>query len=107
MNNRDQLIKAVEYAIRVKYQPQIPEMFSAVNNAMQSRLVRLQQQNSIIGRVKMPMEAMRVENQILNYLDLEEKKRANDERMVSNEKLRSDSIANGKDTNEEDHIAAC
>ena len=46
-------------------------------------------------------------NQILNYLDLDEKKRAIDRLMVSNEKLREDSIANGNDANEEDYVAAC
>ena len=39
INRRDQLIKAVEKANKFKYQPQIPEMFPAVNKAMQSRLV--------------------------------------------------------------------
>ena len=39
INRRGQLIKAVENAIKVKYQPEIPEMFSAVNRATQSRLV--------------------------------------------------------------------
>ena len=67
----------------------------------------LQQQNFSIGRVKTLMSAMRDENQILNYLDLEEKKRAIEERSESNEKLRSDSIAKGKDANEDDYIAAC
>ena len=76
---------------------------------MQSGLVKLQQQNSSIGRVKMSMAAIRDENKILNYLNLKGKKRANDERMVSNEKLRNDSIANGqsKDAHEDDYIAAC
>ena len=53
------------------------------------------------------MSAFQDENQILNYLDLGEKKRVIDERMVSNENLRDDSIANGKDANEEDYVAAC
>ena len=34
INRRERLIKAVEDAIKVKYQPQIPEMVSAVNRAM-------------------------------------------------------------------------
>ena len=42
------------------------------------------------------MPAMRDENQRLNYIDLEEKKRAIDERKVSIKKLQDDSIANGK-----------
>ena len=107
INRRDRLIKAVENAIKVKYQPQIPEMFSAVNRAMQSRWVELQQQSSCIGRVKTMMSALQDGNQILNYLDLDEKKRAIDRLMVSNEKLREDSIANGKKVDEEDYAAAC
>ena len=107
MNRRDRLIKAVEKAINVKYQPQIPEMFAAVNKAMQNRFVELQQQNSSIGRVEKFMSAVRDENQMLNYLDIEEKKRAIEERMVNNKKLRDDAIANGKTDNEEDYAAAC
>ena len=82
-------------------------MFSAANKAMQSRLVELQHQCSSIGRVKILMSALQDENQILNYLDLDEKKRAIDKLMVSKEKLREDSIANGNDANEEDYAAAC
>ena len=107
INGRDRLIMAVENAIKVKYPPQIPEMFSAVNRAMQRRWVELQQQNSSVGRVKTLMSALQDGNQILNYLDLDEKKRAIDRLMVSNEKLREDSIANGNDANEEDYVAAC
>ena len=106
INRRDRLIKAVENVIKVKYQPQIPEIFSTVNKEMQSRLVELQQQSSSVGRVRMLMSALQDENQILNYLDLDEKKRAIDRLMDSNEKLREDSIANGKDANEEDYAAA-
>ena len=36
INRRERLIKAVENAIKLKYQSQIPELFSAVNKAMQS-----------------------------------------------------------------------
>ena len=107
INRRDRLIKAVENAIKVKYQPQIPEMFSAVNRAMQSRWVELQQQSSSVGRVKTMMSALQDGNQILNYLDLDEKKPAIDRLMVSNEKLREELIANGNDANEEDYVAAC
>ena len=107
INSRYRLIKAVENAIKVKYQPQIPEMFSAVNRAMQCRWVELQQRSSSVGRVKILMSALQDENEILNYLDLDEKKRAFDKLMVSNEKLREDSIANGNDANEEDYVAAC
>ena len=74
---------------------------------MQSRLVELQHQCSSIGRVKILMSALQDENQILNYLDLDEKKRAIDKLMVSNEKFREDSIANGKVVDEEDYAAAC
>ena len=104
---RDRLFKVVENAIEVKYQPLVPEMFSAVNKAKQSRLVDLQQQNSSIAKVKILMSVLQDENQILHYLDLEEKKRAVDERMISNETLRSDSLANGKDVDKEDFAAAC
>ena len=107
INRRDRVIMAVENAIKFKYQPQIPEMFSAVNRAMQSRWVELQQQSSSVGRVKTLMSALQDGNQILNYLDLDEKKRAIDRLMVSNEKLRDDSIANGKVVDEEDYAAAC
>ena len=107
INRRDRLIKAVENAIKVKYQPQIPEIFSTVNKEIQSRMVELQQQSSCSGRAKILMSALQDENQILHYLDLDEKKRAIDKLMVSNEKLREDSIENGKDANEEDYVAAC
>ena len=107
INRRDRLIKAVENAIKVKYQPQIPEIFSTVNKEMQSRLAELQQQSSCVGRVQMLMSALQDENQILNYLDLDEKKRAIDRLMDSNKKLREDSIANGKIVDEEDYAAAC
>ena len=53
------------------------------------------------------MSALQDENQILNYLDLEGKKRAIDEKFFGHEKLRSDSIANGKDVDEEDYATAC
>ena len=39
INRRERQIEAVENAIKVKYQPQIPERFSAVNRGMQSRFV--------------------------------------------------------------------
>ena len=53
------------------------------------------------------MSALQDENQILNYLDFEEKKRAIDEKIVSNEKMREDSIANSKNVDKEDNAAAC
>ena len=53
------------------------------------------------------MSALKEENQVLNYLDLEEKKRAIDERMASNKKLREDSSANCKNVDKEDYAAAC
>ena len=107
INRRERLIKAIQNAIKVKYQPQVPELFSTVINAMQSRFVELQRQNSNTGRVIILMSALQDENQILNYLDLDEKKRAIDKLMVSNEKLREDSIASGKVVDEEDYAAAC
>ena len=53
------------------------------------------------------MSALQDENQILNYLDLDKTKRAIDERMVSNEKMRENSIANSKNVDEEDYATAC
>ena len=52
------------------------------------------------------MSALQDENQILNYLDLAEKKRAIDERIVHNEKLSNERIENGEDA-EGDYAAAC
>ena len=106
MNRRERLIKAVENAIKFKYQPQIPEKTSAVNKEIKCRFVELQQQNSRIGRMITLMSALQDQYQILNYLDLEEKKRAIDERIVHNEKLSDERIRNGKDA-EADYAAAC
>ena len=106
INRRDRLIKAVENAIKVKYQSQIPEISSTANKAMQSRLVELQHQCSRIEKMIILMSALQDENQILNYLDLEEKKRAIDERIVHNEKLSDERIENSEDA-EEDYAAAC
>ena len=47
------------------------------------------------------------EYQILNYLDHEEKKRAIDGKVASNEKLRDDIFTKFKETNKEDYTAAC
>ena len=55
INRRERLIKAVKNAVNVKYQPQIPDMFSTVIKAMQSRFVELQRRNSSNGRVKVQM----------------------------------------------------
>ena len=52
------------------------------------------------------MSALQDENQILNYLDLEEKKRAIDEKIVQNEKLCGKRIENSEDA-EADYAAAC
>ena len=106
INRRERFIKAVVNAIKLKYQPQIPEIFSAVNKAIKSRFVELQQQNSSIGKLMILMSALQDETQILNYLDLEEKKRAIDERIVHNKKLSDERIGNGEDA-EADYAAAC
>ena len=106
IKRRERLFKAIQNAIKIKYQPQIPEMFSTVIQAMNSRFVELQRQDSNTGRVIILMSALQDENQILNYLDLEEKKRAIDERIAHNEKLRNKRIENGEDA-EEDYAAAC
>ena len=106
INRRERLIKAVENAVKLKYQPQIPEIFSTVNKEIKSRFVELQQQNSRNGNMTILMSALQDENQILNYLDLEDKKRAIDERIAHNEKLRDERIENGDDA-KEDKAAAC
>ena len=106
INRRERLFKAIQNAIKIKYQPQIPEMFSTVIQAMKCRFVELQRQDSNTGRVIILMSALQDENQILNYLDLEEKKRAIDERIVQNEKLSDKRIENGEDA-EADYAAAC
>ena len=95
INMRERLIKAVENAINFKYQPQIPEIFSTVNKEIKSRFVELQQQNSRIGKMIILMSALQDGNQILNYLDLDEKKRDIDERIVHNKKLSDKRIENG------------
>ena len=107
INRRKRLIKAIQNAIKVKYQPQVPELFSTVIKAMQSRFVELQRQNSNTGRVIILMSALQDENQILNYWTLTKKKRAIDKLMVSNEKVRENSIANGIVVDEENYAAAC
>ena len=106
INRRERLIKAVENAIKFKYQPLIPEIFSTVNKKIKSRFVELQQQNSRIGKMIILISALQDENQILNYLDLEGKKRVIDERIVHNEKLSDKRIGNGEDA-EADYAAAC
>ena len=106
INKRERLFKAIQNAIKIKYQPQIPEMFSTVIQAMKSRFVELQRQDSNTGRVIILMSALQDENQILNYLDLEEEKRAIDEKIAHNEKLRDERIENGEDA-KEDYAAAC
>ena len=58
INRREHLIKAVENAIKLKYQPQIPKIFSAVNKEIQNRFVELQQQNSSIGKLILLMSAL-------------------------------------------------
>ena len=104
---RERLVQAVQNAMKVKYQPQIPEAFAYENKEMWSRFEELQQQNSSIGRLAILMSAMCDESEIQNYLDPEEKKRAVDETMVSNKKLRKEAIANGEDTNGDDYTSAC
>ena len=106
VNRRERLIKAIQNAIKVKYQPQIPEMFSPVIKAMQTQFVELQRQNSNTARLIILKSALQGENQILNYLDLDEKECAIDERSVHNEKLRDERIENSEDA-EEDYAAAC
>ena len=106
INRRERLFKAIQNAIKIKYQPQIPEMFSTVIQAMKTRFVELQRQDSNTGRVIILMSALQDENQILNYLDPEEKKRGIDEKIAHNKKLRDERHENGEDA-EEDYAAAC
>ena len=106
INRRERLIKAIQNAIKDKYQPQVPEMFSTVIKAMQSRFVELQRQNSNTGRVIILMSALQDENQTLNYLDLEEKKRVIDERIAHSERL-SDERMESREDAEEEYAAAC
>ena len=74
---------------------------------MLTPLGELQQQNDSIGRVKKLKSALRDKNQIPRYLDRDEKKRAVDQLMISNKKLREDSIAEGKNVDEKDYAAVC
>ena len=104
---RERLIQAVQNAMKLKYQPQITKAFAQENRKMQSLLEGLQQRSTGIGRFKMLMSAMHDKNEIHTSLYQEEKKRAVDERMVSNERLRNDAIANGKNIDEEENEAAC
>ena len=106
INRRERPIKEIQNAIEVKYQPQVPEMFSTVIKAMKSHFVELQRQDSNVGRLIRLMSALQDEIQILNYLYLGEKERAIDERIVHNEKLRDERIENGKDA-EEVYAASC
>ena len=101
INRRERLIKAIQNAIKIKNQPQIPEMISTVIQAMKSQFAQLQRQDSHVGRLIILMLALQDENQKLNYLDLEEKKRAIDERIAHNEKLRDERIENGEDAEED------
>ena len=94
----ERLINAIQNAIKV-------EMFSTVIKAMQRHIVELQRQNANTGRLIILMSALQDENLILNYLDLEEKKRDIDDRIVHNKKLRDERIENGEDA-EEDYAAA-
>ena len=64
---------------------------------MRTHFGELQQQNLSIGRVKILLSARQDENEIQTYLDLEEKRRAVDKSIVSNEKLRGYTIGKGKD----------
>ena len=50
INRRERLIKAVENAIKIKYQPQIHEIFSTVNKERKSRFVELQQKTMEMER---------------------------------------------------------
>ena len=50
INRRERLIKAVENAIKIKYQPQIHEIFSTVNKEIKIRFVELQQKTMEMER---------------------------------------------------------
>ena len=72
---RERLMQAIKMGVKIKYQTQIPEAFADRRKAMQSGLEELQRQNISIGKLKMLMSAIEVENEIQNYLDLEQKER--------------------------------
>ena len=78
-----------------------------MNRAMTTRYGELQQKIPSIGRVRSLMSAWHDKSEIKNYLDLEDEKRAVDEKMGSNEKLRDDKIKNGENVDEADYAAAC
>ena len=78
-----------------------------MNRAIRRRYGELQQKNPSIGRVRSLMSAWHDKSEIKNYLDLEDQKRAVDEKMGSNEKLRDDKIKNGENVEEADYAAAC
>ena len=107
IQKRERLIQAIKIGVKLKYQPHIPEAIADRNKAMQSRLEDLQQRNARIGMLKMLMSALEDENEIQNYLDLEEQKRCIDEIVVNNGKWRNSQLANGEDFNEEESTAEC
>ena len=101
IQKRERLIQAIKIGVKIKYQPDIPEAIADRNKAMQSRLEDLQQRNSRNGMLK-TLSALADENEIQNYLDLEEQKRCIDEIIVNNEKWRNSQFANGEDFNKEE-----
>ena len=101
INRRERLIKSVENAIQLKYRTQIPELFSSMNEAMSSRFGELQLQNRSNGRLKIWNDEYNVQNDLYFV----ENNRV-DETMVNNDILRDDTLAKGKDVDEE-YAAAC
>ena len=79
------LIHAIKLAVKLKYQPQIPQAFTDRNKGKQSRFKDVQERNARPGKLKKLMSVLEDKNEIQNYLDLEEQKRCIDEAVVNNE----------------------
>ena len=72
-------------------------MFSQMNEAMRNCFGELQQKTlALEGDKTLAKQMSAMHDEIQRLLDLEEKRRANDERLVSNDRLRDDRIANGR-----------
>ena len=101
IQKRERLIQAIRNAVKLRYQPQLPEVFADGSKAMPSRFEHLQRQNTSIGKLKMLMSAIKNVNELQSYLNLEEDIRGIDESIFNNEKWRDSQIADGQDFNEE------
>ena len=91
---RQELIQSVQNAGKLRYQPQIPDVFAPENMARQSQFEVSQQQNTIIGGLKKMMLAMESENDIQTNLDRDQKKRATEGKSFNVLQLRADQKEN-------------